>query len=46
MFLFVFWLRNRLSISMYVTRGIEGGHPKRLQMRIGGEGYHWGYLAV
>ena len=31
---------------MYVTRGMEGGHPKCLQMRTGGEGYHWGYLAV
>ena len=31
---------------MYVTRGMEGSHPKCLQMRTGGEGYHWGYLAV
>ena len=25
---------------MYVTRGMERGHPKCLQMRTGGEGYH------
>ena len=25
---------------MYVTSEMEGGHPKRLQMRTGGEGYH------
>ena len=25
---------------MYVTRGMEGGHPKCLQMRKRGEGYH------
>ena len=25
---------------MYVTRGMEGGHPKCLQMRTGIEGYH------
>ena len=31
---------------MYVTSGMEGSHPKCLQMRIEGEGYHWGYLAV
>ena len=25
---------------------MEEGHPKCLQMRTGGEGYHWGYLVV
>ena len=25
---------------MYVTRGMEGGHPKCVQVRAGGEGYH------
>ena len=25
---------------MYVTRGMEGGHPKCLQRRTEGEGYH------
>ena len=25
---------------MYVTRGMEGGHPKCLQRRTVGEGYH------
>ena len=25
---------------MYVTRGMEGDHPKCLQIRTGGEGYH------
>ena len=38
MFLFVFWLRNRPSIK-YV-RGMEGGHPKCVQVRTGGKGYH------
>ena len=27
-------------LSTYVTRGIEGGHSKCLQMRTGGEGYN------
>ena len=27
-------------LSMYVTRGMEGVHPKYLQVRTGGEGYH------
>ena len=38
MFLFVFWLRKRHPLTMYVTRGMEGDHPKCLQMRTGGEG--------
>ena len=25
---------------MYATEGMEGGHPKFVQVRIGGEGYH------
>ena len=25
---------------MYATRGMEGGHPKGVQLRTGGEGYH------
>ena len=29
---------------MYVTRGMEGGHPKCLQTRKGGEGYHASYV--
>ena len=28
------------SLSMYVTRGIEGGHPKCAQMHTGGEEYN------
>ena len=27
-------------LSMYVTRGIDGGHPNCLQMRKRGKGYH------
>ena len=27
-------------LSMYVTRGMDGAHPKCLRMRTGGEGYH------
>ena len=37
MFLFVSWLRNSHSLSMYVTRGMEGDHPKCFKMRTGGE---------
>ena len=40
MFVFVFSLKNRPSISMYVTRGMERGHSKCLQMCTEGEGYH------
>ena len=29
-----------VPLSMYVTKGKEGDHPKCLQMRTGGEGYH------
>ena len=31
-------------LSMYVTRGMEGAHPKCLQMRTGGAGYHASFV--
>ena len=33
------WKTGHL-LSMYVTRGMEGGHPKCAQVRKGGEVYH------
>ena len=39
MFLFVFSLRNSHPLSMQLTKGMEGGHPKCLQMRTEGEEY-------
>ena len=38
MFLFIFWLRNRLSIKYVRNWGNGGVHPKRFQVRTGGRG--------
>ena len=40
MFLFVSWLRNRPSIKYLSNWGNGVGHPKCVQVRTGGEGYH------
>ena len=40
MFLFVFGWEIGHPLSMYVTRGMKWGHPKCVQVRTGGEGYH------
>ena len=39
--LFVFWLRNRLSVMCACgNEGMDEGHPKCVQVHTGGEGYH------
>ena len=43
MLLFIFWLRNRPSIKYVRNWGNGGGHPKCVQVRTGGEGYHTSY---